>query len=352
MELRTNLDDLDLVARLDPSGMIDAVDHFSDPLIAREYQSERELRMGGFGFRSLVLMGMGGSASAGDVVLDWLRSRLRVPAFVHREPSLPAFVNSKTLFVAISYSGETIETLAALKAAKARRARLIGIGTGGKLATLCDRYRAPFLQVDTTVAPRAALTQLVVATSIALESLGVVPSTSFELQQARRELLPLRNRSRVATPLEMNPAKRLALKLRGHFLVLYSLQRMSSVARRFKNQLAENSKEVAKYEGLPESCHNEIEAWRNSPNHSLPVLIRDSKESSLERPIVEAFRSTVASVLDSRPVNVQVQSQGVLSRLLCPILFLDYVSVYLALLKRVDPTPTKLIARYKAALKH
>jgi glucose/mannose-6-phosphate isomerase len=349
--MKIDLDDLDLVAKLDPSCMLDAVDHFPDPLSRRKYQSERELKGGKLRFRSLLLMGMGGSASAGDVVLDWLRRDLNLPAFVHREPSLPGFVNSRTLFVAISYSGETSETLQAFREAKARRSQLIGIGTGGKLARLCAQFRAPFIQVETSIAPRAALTQLVVATGIALENLEVVRSISSELRQAWRELLPLRNRSRMQTDLERNPAKRLASKLLEHFLVLYSLQRMSAVGRRFKNQLAENSKEIAKYEALPESCHNEIEAWRDSPDHSLPVLIRDVEESAFERSIFKAFGSTIGPQSPASPVSVRVPSHGLLSRLLCPILFLDYVSVYLALLKQVDPTPTQLIAKYKATKK-
>jgi glucose/mannose-6-phosphate isomerase len=349
--MKTELDDLDLVAKRDPSGMLGAVDRFPDPLNARRGQSELELKGGNHHFQSLVLMGMGGSASAGDVVLDWVRRELDVPAVVHREPSLPGFVNSRTLFVAISYSGETSETLQAFKEARARRCHLVGIGTGGNLAGICAQFRAPFIRVGTSVAPRAALTHLVVATGVALENLGVVDSTSFELRQAWRDLLPLRNRCKVGTTLERNPAKSLASKLLNRFLVLYSLQRMSSVGRRFKNQLAENSKEVAKYEALPESCHNEIEAWRDSPDDSLPILIRDTRESAFEQSIFEAFGSTIRSASSENPVSVRVSSHGLLSRLLCPILFLDYVSVYLALLKRVDPTPTQLIVKYKGTTK-
>lgn len=345
--MKIDLDDLDLISRLDPSGMVEALNHFPDPLRTRKYQSAFELGKGKRRFRSLVIMGMGGSASAGDVVLDWVRDDLRVPAFVHREPSLPGFVNSGTLFIAVSYSGETSETLRAFREAKARRAQLIGIGTGGRLAELCTRFHLPFIRVEPALAPRAALTQLVVATSTALEKVEAVESIGRGLEQAWRELLPLTGRCNAQIDMERNPAKRLAHSLLGHFLVLYSLQRMSSVARRFKNQLAENSKQVAKYEALPESCHNEIEAWQSSPARSLPVLIRDTGESSFERAIFEGFRSTIGSASSASPIDVKVSSEGVLSRLLCPILFLDYVSVYMALLRRVDPTPTRLIAKYK-----
>ncbi len=349
--MQTNLDNMDLMARLDPSNMVGAVERFPDPFLSRTKGIGVELKTSVSGLRTLVLMGMGGSASAGDVVADWLRGDLRIPICVHREPRLPGFVNSKTLFVAVSYSGETSETLTAFRAAKMRRAQLIGVGTGGKLEGLCDQFRAPFIEVETTVAPRAALSQMIVAIATALESLGLSRSTSKVLPEAGKELARLRTRFKAQNPIEKNPAKRLAAKLLGRFIVMYSLERMSSVARRFKNQLGENCKEVAKYDVLPEACHNEIEAWGNYPKGSLPILIRDSKESEFEQSTADAFRSTISSASNAHSIEVRVPCLGNLSRLVCPIFFLDYVSVYLALLNRINPTPTQSIAKYKTIMK-
>src|SRR5204863_656607 len=164
---------------------------------------------------------------------------------------------------------------------------------------------------------------------------NLVRSTKRERSMAAQELVRIRRRCRVETPLADNPAKSLAEKLVGHLLVIYSLQRMSSVARRFKNQLAENSKELAKYDILPEACHIGIEAWRGSTRSMLPVIIRDGDESAFERSIVEAFTSTISSVAKARPVDVRLPGRGRLTRLLSPIFFLDYVSVYLAILKKI-----------------
>lgn len=342
------LDNLASIARIDASDMLGAVDHFPNPLRSglsgiRIPSSARKSD-----FRNLVLMGMGGSASAGDVVLDWLRSKLDIPAFVNREPGLPRFVDSRTLFVAISYSGETSETLTALRMAKRREAVVAGVGTGGRLAEMCTEFRAPFVDVEPSVAPRAALSQLVVAVTRVLEGFALVRSTSREVMETYRELVVLKNRLGVQSPLETNRAKRLASELLGRSVVSYTLQRMASVARRFKNQLAENSKEVSKYDVLPESCHNEIEGWRGPSNHT-PLFIR-SQESRFESSIVEAFRSTIRTAGEVKPIDVRVYGRNNLSRLLAPILLLDYVSVYLAVLKRVDPTPTNLIAKYKLRL--
>lgn len=349
--MKVDLDNLNLVAKLDPSDMLGAIDCFPDAFLKHTNETNLGLKRPVSMFGSLVLMGMGGSASAADVILDWLGSYLRIPTVVHRQPGLPAFVDSRTIFIAISYSGQTSETLGAFRAAKKRGSRLIGIGTGGKLSDLCNQFDAPFIEVEPVLAPRAALGQLIVATATALSRLGLVGSTSREMVETGRELVRLRKRFCREKPLETNPAKRLASRLLGSLVVIYSMQRMSSVGRRFKNQLAENSKLVAKYDVLPEACHNEIESWHGQNDGLLPVIIRDWNESAFERSVVQAFRYTIRSETRHVPLEVCLPSRRGLSSLLTPIFFLDYVSVYLAILRRVDPTPTDRIVKYKERLR-
>src|SRR5438093_1387371 len=231
-----DLDDLKLLSKIDRSNMIGAIDRFPDVFLRSRDEVGVSLTKTKSSFQSLVLMGMGGSASAADVVLDWLKRSLPIPSVVHREPGLPGFVSSRTLFIALSYSGETAETLAAFREAKSRGSTLVGIGHGGSLASLCHRFNAPFVEVEASVATSAALDQM---------------------------------------------------------------------------------------------------------------IVRDAEETAFERSIVRAFRSTISSASRSHPLDVHVASRGSLSRLLSPILLLDYVSVYLAMLRRIDPTPTNLINEYK-----
>jgi len=341
-----DLDDVKQLSKIDRSNMLGAVDRFPDTFLGPRKEPRVSVKEARSSFQSLVLMGMGGSASAADVVLDWLKAALPIPALVHREPGLPSFVNSRTLFIALSYSGETSETLAAFREAKKRGSSLVGIGHGGSLASLCSGFKAPYIQVEASLAPRAALGQLIVAAAVTLENADLIRSTRREMSKAAHELVRLRLRCRIETRLENNPAKSLALKLLGHLPILYSLQRMSSVARRFKNQLAENSKLLAKYDCLPEAGHNEVEAWRERDN-MLPVIIRDAQETAFERSIARAFCATISSASRSHPLEVRVAARGNLSKLLSPILLLDYVSVYLAILRGIDPTPNVLINEYK-----
>lgn len=341
------LDNSRLVSKTDPGNMLGAVDSFADCIsnLGRYRMSKVPGTVGRVG--NVLLMGMGGSGSAGDVLLDWLGDRLTVPGVVAREPSLPRFAARGTVFVGLSYSGETRETLRAFREARDRDCLMAGVGSGGRLRTLCRESSIPFFQVGAGLTPRAALGQMVVAGTLALEALGIVANVRGELRAAGEELRRLRSRFRVGVPLSRNRAKQFAVMLRGRFPVVYSLERMSSVARRFKNQLAENSKVAAKYGLLPEAGHNEVEAYGPRSTLLLPVLIRDWEETVGESELVDAFKTTIQKSTGTRPLEVRVRGGTKLARLLAPIMFLDYVSVYLAILRGVDPTPTPWIREYK-----
>jgi glucose/mannose-6-phosphate isomerase len=346
--MRADLDDPSGIERIDASDMLGAISRFPDYFLDAVKHSQyaqfmsKEQRP-----QNLVMMGMGGSASAADVAMDWLIDEITIPGMVLREPDLPVFVDSNTLFVAISYSGQTSETLTAFREASGRGSLLVGIGSGGRLESMCRRFDAPFVPVAPAIAPRAALGQLTAAAASTLERFHLVQHTSREMVASGKELVLLRNRLRKEIPLEKNPSKRLAVKLQEQFLAVYSPSRMSSVARRFKNQLAENSKVHAKCDVLPESGHNEVEAWHRQRLTVTPLIIRDSKESSFETSVIQAFISTIRGANQARPIEVRLGGRSWLSRLLLPIFFLDYVSVYLAILKKIDPTPTPLIDEFK-----
>jgi len=341
-----SLDDLEGISRIDVGNMLGAINRFPDSLVDAAHSSVIDVRSS-HSIHSIVLMGMGGSASAADVLLDWLQDRIRVPVSVVRDSALPRFVGPKTLLMAVSYSGETAETLAAFNEARKRRCITAAVASGGRLQSICSRRNIPFLQVATGLVPRAALSHMVGAGAVMLQSFGVVGDVRVGLLEAGRELIRIRGQLRAEVRLSRNLAKQNALRLRRQLPVIYCLQRMSSVARRAKNQFAENSKVVAKYDLLPEAGHNEVEAWQDANPHMLPVLVHDSKESRQESTTFKAFKAALRKVGKVRPLEVRTGASSSLGRLLGPVLFLDYVSAYLAFLRGVDPTPTFGIREYR-----
>jgi glucose/mannose-6-phosphate isomerase len=344
----TVLDNQKVMSSYDTKDMLGAVERFPEFIISqlrtRPLIGRKSKRLA---ISNIVFMGMGGSASAGDLVMDWLADKISYPAVVHRDPVLPRFVSSNTLFVALSYSGETRETLAAFREARKRGSNLVAIGTGGKLQKLSEEFAVPFLAVQPAPAPRAALGQMVVATIIALSRQGVIRDPTTEINLASQELRRLSNRIDRQVPFARNPAKHLAASLKARLPMIYTFRRMASVAQRFKNQLAENSKMIAKYGLLPEAGHNEVEAWFMSSLPLAPIFIRDHSESEFERTIVRSFRSTIVKARRITTTEVRLKASTRLGGLLLPVLYLDFVSVYLAFLQGIDPTDTPWIRHFR-----
>src|SRR3989344_2045846 len=83
---------------------------------------------------NVVFAGMGGSALPAQLVYAW--AGLKLPLIICRNYDIPDFVDSNTLFIAASYSGNTEEELAALAAAESRGAKIAIMTSGGKLAEL------------------------------------------------------------------------------------------------------------------------------------------------------------------------------------------------------------------------
>ncbi len=342
------LDDLAHLSSLDSGKMLATVSRFPDFLSEMSNLSIDSMKPRAF--RNIVLMGMGGSASAADVLFDWLGEKIKVPVQVIRNPVLPGFARRETLYLAFSYSGETWETLAAFRSALGRGCQVGAVGSGGRLEALCRRKRLPFLKVLPGMVPRAALGNLIAAGALMLQSFSVVENLQRELEETGRELKRVRSLLRAEVPTRKNQAKRLAMRLKGHLPVVYCLQRMSSVGRRAKNQFAENAKVLAKWEILPESGHNDIETWPSQTGRAIPLILRDVAETEKEKAVLNAFRFALEKVGRTKSLEVRTRARSNLGRLLGPIMFLDYVSVYLAFLRGVDPTPTNGIRIYRGAL--
>ena len=346
--MRPALDNRKAISLIDSKDMLGAVERLPEFINSQlENRDHQTGKIQSKDFHDIVFLGMGGSASAADVTLDWLGDKISVPVIVHRDPVIPRFVGSKTLLIALSYSGNTRETLVALREASKRGSSLIGIGTGGRLRELSKELRIPFLDVLPAPAPRAALGQMIVACGSALHACGLIRDPIMEIGQTVKELRGLNYRVRGQTPLSENPAKRLAFSLKDRMPAVFSFRRIASVARRFKNQLAENSKMTARYSELPEAAHNEVEAWHNQHVPFAAVFIRDPYESAFEKSILQSFRSTIKKASGISLEQVRLNSKTRLGALLSPILYLDYVSVYLALLRGLDPTDTPWIRYYK-----
>jgi glucose/mannose-6-phosphate isomerase len=299
----------------------------------------------------VLVLAMGGSAIGAELVAAVAGDRLRVPLVVHRDYGLPGWAGERTLVIAASHSGETIETLSGAAEARARGLPLAVISTGGVLGAEATESGDPYLQYHSPGQPRAAVGYGLGLVHELLSRAGLLrdPDAVGDAVETLESVLE-RNAPSVET--DANPAKQLAWSLFGRIPVLYAAGSMATVAHRWKTQLNENTKAWAMYEAMPEANHNAIEGSLNPRELSDALYVVQLREREETEAITARYR-VVEELLGERATNrsvVWAEGSTPLARVLSTVAFGDLVSVYLAILYQTDPTPVTLLAMLKQRL--
>ena len=214
--------------------------------------ANRQLSIGSRQFDAVAVAGMGGSGISARIVQGLMLDKLGVPFFVCNDYDIPAAITAKTLFVAVSHSGNTEETLSAYKQARARGCRIIAITHGGELGRMAGKAGYPVVAVPGGMPPRAALGYLFSTLLVTLERLGVCESQQRGLDEAVRLM---RRRRKVW----QGKARIVARHLAHRLPIVYSTSRMlDAVADRWRCQLNENAGVLCHTSLFPEHNHNEI----------------------------------------------------------------------------------------------
>jgi len=259
---------------------------------------------------------------------------------------LPKTVNSNSLVVINSVSGNTQETLSVLEESFKRGCKIISFSSGGKIQEFCEQNKLEYRRVEEIHSPRASLPAFlysllnVLSTIIPIDKKDIIES--IESLEKISHVISSQNLS------ENNPALQLATWISG-IPVIYYPHGLESVAIRFKNSLQENSKLHAITENVIEACHNNIVAWEKNSS-MIPILIKGyddhTKTKERWRIIEEYFQKNKIDYrqMESIPGNI-------LTKLITLIYILDYSSIYLAIINRTDPSPVSSIDFVKSKLR-
>ncbi|MFC1905710.1 bifunctional phosphoglucose/phosphomannose isomerase [Chloroflexota bacterium] len=300
----------------------------------------------------VVILGMGGSAIGGDLVRSLASCESNLIVFVSRDYELPSFVDEKTLIIASSYSGNTEETLSAFNQALKIKCKKLAITTGGKLKEIAETARVPVFTIDHVSSPRAALGYSFMPIVAFLRNLGLLKGIAVDVPSMIRTLQKTLEELKETVPADTNFAKQLALKLHGRITVIYGAEILSDVARRWKTQINENSKAWAFYDILPELNHNTVVGYTFPVELASKLFVVFLRCPLLHHRTLIRYQIT-SELLAQNSISHQVlNSQGddVLSQMMSLVFLGDWVSYYLAILYRTDPTPVKLIDHLKKRL--
>lgn len=311
------------------------------------------LSVSGEGVRNIVLAGMGGSAISGDLLLGYLRDELAVPGMVNRSYTVPAFVSEDTLFVATSYSGNTEETLSATRAALERKARVVGISSGGELAALCAEHKCPHVTVPGGLPPRQALGYLFFPLLKVMEAGGFIASRDAEIEETYRLLRELDHRFDPDYSQGNNLANHIAQSIYHAIPVTYvGVDYLHGVPVRWRNQFSENAKSMAFSNIFPELNHNEIMGWEGLEDvnkHFRVIFLRDAGESDRMKQRIDITKK----LLRKRNIllgEIYAEGESRLARMFSLIYIGDWASFYWAMLNEKDPTAIDSIDHLKEQL--
>lgn len=335
----------------DPGNMLTAIARF--PQNARKAIRDAEklnlAKLETSNIKGLLIAGMGGSAVGGLLLRDWLSDKSTIPIQVSRGYHLPAWVDENTLVYAVSYSGNTEETLSQYQEALYRGSPLVCFCSGGKLSQSASLRKIPRLRYPKGYQPRAAIAHQFFSIATVSRRLGLIDDETWgQVEEALKALDRLSREMDPGTPTAFNPAKRLAESLKGYIPFVYGGEIHETVAYRYTTQFNENSKSPAAYNFIPEAFHNSVMA-REAPRDLLArccaVIIRDLQEGPLS-PKVDRFTELVAESF-GRVIEVEAAGQGKLARILSALYIGDYASAYLAVLYGRDPSSTESIESLK-----
>jgi glucose/mannose-6-phosphate isomerase len=315
----------------------------------RMFKSRRDLKKINHSGR-IIVSGMGGSGISGAIASALFDSPQAPsidpktedhPVIAWKNYNLPNWTNRKDCVICISYSGNTAETLSAAKQAIKLGCKLEVITTGGKLEKLASENNCSITKVEKGHQPRAALPLLLTPL---LYKLGI-PNLDAQIEEVRK--LPIREER----------AQEIAETLKGKIPCIYANGVMTPVAYRWRCQIEENAKQLAFHHEIPEMNHNEIVGWENPPEDFAVVLIRDNQEAEI---VGKRFNATKKVAWESRieydlawnieVVEVLAEGESLLARMMSGVLLGDLVSLKLAEMNGVDPTPVTVIENLKTEL--
>jgi glucose/mannose-6-phosphate isomerase len=351
-----DLNDSKALAKIDSENVLGAVEKFAA-------QCEEAWRIGiaaeglpsGESVDSIVVLGMGGSGVSGDVVQAVVEPRLPFPFRVIKSYGpLPEWIGRNTLVFAVSYSGSTEETVAAMEEAHQKGARVVAISSGGPLAELAAGSGCAHVSIPTGLQPRASLGYLTLPILAVLEKMGLLVGIADDVVEAIEVLGGMAGKCKRRQPTHRNPAKGLAHSLLHKVPIVYGAYGVTGVAAmRFKCDLNEYGKIPAFWNYFPELNHNEIVGWEDPTDvgreHFVVVLLRDDDEHPR---VALRYEITKHLIQNDAADVIEVRSEGksALARILSLIFVTQLAAIYTGLQYGIDPGPVEVIQKLKAQL--
>ena len=306
------------------------------PTAAKEFSTMNFEQVDFKNIDHVIFTGMGGSGAVGDCLYAIL-SQKNIHLSIVKGFHLPKTADSKTLVIATSASGDTLETIEVFSNAKKAGCKLIGFSYGGKLMQYCQKNKIEHRKIPIYHSPRASFPNYLYSILNVLEQ--ILPIHKNEINESITTLEKTQKKIN-SSNLDDNPAIDIASWICGIPIIYYPMG-LQAAATRFKNSLQENVKTHAIVEDVIEACHNGIMSWETKSN-VCPILLQGKddyiKTKILWKIIKDYFKKNKIDYLNITSVN-----GNILSKIVNLVYLLDYSTIYRAVITKVDPAPVSSI---------
>lgn len=319
------------------------VQNFTNQLREAKSIAEKAVLAPSSNIENIIITGLGGSGIGGTIISELISDSCKVPVIVNKDYFIPAFVNSKTLLIISSYSGNTEETLSAFNQAISKNAQIICITSGGKILELAKQHQLEFIEIPGGYPPRSCIGYSLVQLIKVLVNKGFADKKLFDDLEKSIVLLEKENEA-IKTE-----SQQIAKKLTNKIAVIYSLGSTEGVAVRFRQQINENSKMLCWHHVFPEMNHNELVGW-TTKNEDLVVVTfhtsfdyeRTKKRYDICKPIFAKYSNEV--------IDIIAKGETKLEQFLYLINIGDWITCYIADIRQIDPVEVNVIDYLKKEL--
>ncbi len=355
----TNLDDVDEITKLDPSGVLKSTSKFPDQCEqAWKEASAIHFPKDYSNIYNIVVCGMGGSRFTPKTIKELFRDRIKEPYEIIEDYTLPAYVDKDTLVVLSSYSGTTEEVLSCGREALKRRARLSGVMKDG------DGVVTRFLRSNSSTAyyfnpkhnpcgqPRIGGGYLLMGHLGLLKALKLIDVTKNEVSEAIDFSRKVARLYGADIPAARNPAKQLAVLLKDKHPFIVTSEFLRGFGNAFANQINETAKMISDYRYIPELNHHLMEGLKRPDTlhqNGLFVFVL----SALYSPqIIKRFEIT-KEVVEKQGIkthNIELTGPSNLAQIFEAFTLSGFTTYYLAMLYDTDPVAIPWVDYFKAEL--
>lgn len=302
-----------------------------------EIENEEKLKK----YKHYIVCGMGGSHLAADLLKI---GSSELPMLVYSSyglPLLPEEIIKKSLFIAISYSGNTEEVIDAYKQAKKKKIPLVAISIGGELLKMAKADKIPYVKIpDTGIQPRSA-------SGFMLKALLAIMKDKNRLADTEK----------LSDSLDVDGledhGKKLAESLFGRVPVIYSSEANKAVAYNWKIKFNETAKIPAFYNVFPELNHNEMngfdvkEKTRDLSERFCFILLRDKSD----HPQIQKRMQVLKNLYENRKlpvIEIELEnSENFFSKIFNSLILADWVSYYSAMLYDSESEAVPMVEELK-----